>query len=74
MGKIEDQLSARGITLAGPHPPHHPLVPVVVHDGVARTSGQLPRVDGTLTCLGVVGHDVTVAEARAAARGAPRTR
>ena len=68
MGKIEDELAARGITLAGPHPPHHPLVPVVVHDGVARTSGQLPRVDGTLTCLGVVGHDVTVDEARAAAR------
>ena len=51
VGRIEDELSARGITLAGPHPPHHPLVPVVVHDGVARTSGQLPRVDGTLTCL-----------------------
>jgi enamine deaminase RidA (YjgF/YER057c/UK114 family) len=41
---------------------------VVCHGGVARTSGQLPRVDGTLTCLGIVGHDVTVDEARAAAR------
>jgi enamine deaminase RidA (YjgF/YER057c/UK114 family) len=40
---------------------------VVVHDGVARTSGQLPRIDGTLTCLGRLGDDVSVEEARAAA-------
>ena len=68
MGAIEDLLVERGIVLAGPHPPHEPLVPVVVHRGVARTSGQLPRIDGVLTCLGVVGDDVTVDEARIAAR------
>jgi enamine deaminase RidA (YjgF/YER057c/UK114 family) len=57
-----------GLTLYGPHPPHDPLVAVVVHGGVARTSGQLPRIDGKLTCLGVLGLDVTVEEGYAAAR------
>jgi enamine deaminase RidA (YjgF/YER057c/UK114 family) len=41
---------------------------VVVHGGVARTSGQLPRIDGELTCIGRLGDTVTVEEgARAAA-------
>ena len=56
-----------GLTLHGPHPPHDPLDAVVVHDGVARTSGQLPRIDGKLTCLGTLGVDVTVEEGAAAA-------
>jgi len=57
-----------GLTLYGPHPPHDPLDAVVVHDGVARTSGQLPRIDGRLTCTGTLGADVTVAEGAEAAR------
>jgi enamine deaminase RidA (YjgF/YER057c/UK114 family) len=65
---IAERLAELDITLPGPHPPHHPLVAVVVHDGVARTSGQLPRIDGELTCVGVLGDSVTVAEGRAAAR------
>jgi enamine deaminase RidA (YjgF/YER057c/UK114 family) len=68
MGRIEDRLAALGLTLPGPHPPHDPLDAVVVHGGVARTSGQLPRLDGRLVCTGVVGADVTVEEAYAAAR------
>lgn len=64
---IEARLAELGLVLHGPHPPHHPLVAVVVHDGVARTSGQLPRIDGQLTCIGVVGDTVTVDEAREAA-------
>lgn len=56
-----------GLVLPRPHPPHQPLEAVVVHHGVARTSGQLPRIDGQLTCLGVVGDDVTVEQAREAA-------
>jgi enamine deaminase RidA (YjgF/YER057c/UK114 family) len=40
---------------------------VVVHEGVARTSGQLPRIAGELTCLGRLGDDVSVDEGRAAA-------
>ena len=56
-----------GLTLYGPHPPHDPLDAVVVHAGTARTSGQLPRIDGELTCLGRLGDAVTVEEGRAAA-------
>jgi enamine deaminase RidA (YjgF/YER057c/UK114 family) len=41
---------------------------VVVHAGVARTSGQLPRIDGKLICCGTLGLDVAVAEGAEAAR------
>jgi enamine deaminase RidA (YjgF/YER057c/UK114 family) len=57
-----------GLTLYGPHPPHDPLDAVVIHAGVARTSGQLPRIDGRLTCRGTLGLDVTVAEGAQGAR------
>jgi enamine deaminase RidA (YjgF/YER057c/UK114 family) len=68
MGRIEDRIAELGLTLHGPHPPHHPLAAVVVHDGIARTSGQLPRIDGALTCIGVLGDNVSVDEGREAAR------
>ncbi|MGA8369370.1 MAG: RidA family protein [Acidimicrobiales bacterium] len=60
---IEKRIAELGYTLYGPHPPHHPLVSVVVHGGVARTSGQLPRIDGRLTCTGLLGDSVTVEQA-----------
>ena len=63
----EERLAELGLVLPGPHPPHEPLDAVVVHRGIARTSGQLPRIDGRLTCLGVVGDDVTVEQAHEAA-------
>jgi enamine deaminase RidA (YjgF/YER057c/UK114 family) len=67
-GRIRARLAELGLELHGPHPPHDPLDAVVVHDGVARTSGQLPRIAGTLTCVGTLGDDVTVeAGAEAAA-------
>jgi enamine deaminase RidA (YjgF/YER057c/UK114 family) len=66
-GKISARLAELGLTLHGPHPPHDPLDAVVIHGGVARTSGQLPRIDGKLTCLGRLGDDVTVEEGREAA-------
>lgn len=66
-GKIIARLAELGLTLHGPHPPHDPLDAVVIHDGVARTSGQLPRIDGKLTCLGRLGDDVTVEQGRQAA-------
>ncbi len=64
---IQARLAELGLTLHGPHPPHDPLDAVVVHDGVARTSGQLPRIAGELTCLGRLGETVTVDEGREAA-------
>ncbi len=54
-GRIADRLASLGLTLHGPHPPHDPLDAVVVHGDVARTSGQLPRIDGELTCVGTLG-------------------
>jgi enamine deaminase RidA (YjgF/YER057c/UK114 family) len=64
---FDRRLAELGLVLHGPHPPHEPLIAVVVHDGVARTSGQLPRIAGELTCVGVVGDTVSVDDAREAA-------
>jgi enamine deaminase RidA (YjgF/YER057c/UK114 family) len=66
-GKVRAKLAELGLMLHGPHPPHDPLDAVVVHDGVARTSGQLPRIDGALTCLGRLGDEVSVDQGREAA-------
>jgi enamine deaminase RidA (YjgF/YER057c/UK114 family) len=66
-GRVRDRLAELGLELYGPHPPHDPLDAVVVHAGVARTSGQLPRIAGELTCIGILGRTVTVDEGRAAA-------
>jgi enamine deaminase RidA (YjgF/YER057c/UK114 family) len=57
-----------GLILHGPHPPHDPLDAIVIHGGTARTSGQLPRIDGRLICTGRLGVDVTVEDGAAAAR------
>jgi enamine deaminase RidA (YjgF/YER057c/UK114 family) len=34
----------------------------VVHNGVAYVSGQLPRIDGQIACLGVLGETVSLEE------------
>jgi enamine deaminase RidA (YjgF/YER057c/UK114 family) len=65
---FDARVAELGLILYGPHPPHHPLDAVVVHQGVARTSGQLPRIDGELTCSGTLGDDVSVEEGAEAAR------
>ena len=64
---LRGRLEVLGLRLHGPHPPHDPLDAVVVHGGVARTSGQLPRVDGQLTCIGTLGDTVSVEEGAEAA-------
>lgn len=64
-----EQLVKLGIELPGPYPPHDPLDAVVVHGGVARTSGQLPRDhDGKLVHPGVLGREVSAEEGAEAAR------
>ena len=65
---VRARIEELGLVLHGPHPPHDPLDAVVVHDGVARTSGQLPRIAGELTCLGTLGESVDVAQGSEAAR------
>lgn len=67
-GRVRARLEELGLTLHGPHPPHDPLDAVVIHGGIARTSGQLPRIAGTLTCTGRLGEDVSVEEGQMAAR------
>jgi enamine deaminase RidA (YjgF/YER057c/UK114 family) len=66
-GRVRSRLAELGLELHGPHPPHDPLDAVVLHDGVARTSGQLPRIGGRLVCSGRLGGTVSVDEGRAAA-------
>ena len=68
MSSFDARVADLGLVLYGPHPPHDPLDAVVVHGGVARTSGQLPRIDGRLTCTGTLGVDVTVEQGAEAAR------
>lgn len=66
---VEARLTALGIVLPGPFPPHDPLDAVVVHGGRARTSGQLPRDhDGMIVHPGRLGDDVGVDAGAEAAR------
>ena len=66
-GRRRARLAELGLVLHGPHAPHEPLLSVVIHNGVAHVSGQLPRIDGRITCLGQLGTTVSVAEAVVAA-------
>ncbi len=66
-GSVRARLEALGLVVHGPHPPRDPLEAVVVHDGIARTSGQLPRIAGELVCLGTLGDTVSVEQGRRAA-------
>lgn len=62
------RLHALGLELPGPYPPHEPLDAVVVHGGIARTSGQLARgLDGRLVHPGVLDTTVTIDEGAEAA-------
>lgn len=69
MSAIDERLRTLGLVLPGPYPPHDPLDAIVVHDGRARTSGQLPRDhDGRLVHPGVLGTELSVEEGTEAAR------
>ncbi|MCB2051999.1 MAG: RidA family protein [Novosphingobium sp.] len=58
---IESRLKALGISLPEPAAPVAAYVPVVVHNGLAHVSGQLPFVNGVLV-TGRLGEGVTVEE------------
>ena len=69
MSAIDERLRTLGLVLPGPYPPHDPLDAIVVHDGRARTSGQLPRDhDGRLVHPGVLGAELSVEDGTEAAR------
>ena len=65
---IAARLEELGLVLPGPFPPHDPLDAVVVHGGVARTSGQLPRDADGVVVTGVLGADLDIAAGAEAAR------
>src|SRR4051794_25176380 len=66
---IDARLAELGIALPGPYPPHDPLDSIVVHGGVARTSGQLPRdASGQLVHPGRLGAGLTTEQGTEAAR------
>jgi enamine deaminase RidA (YjgF/YER057c/UK114 family) len=60
LSRARARLAELGLMLHGPHPPHAPLRAVVLHNGVAYVSGQLPRIDGRITCLGRLGDSVSM--------------
>jgi enamine deaminase RidA (YjgF/YER057c/UK114 family) len=66
---FDARVTELGLVLPGPYPPHDPLDAVVVHGGVARTSGQLPRDEsGILVHPGRLGAGLTVEQGTEAAR------
>jgi len=64
---IEARLQELGIVLPEAAAPVASYMPVVVHDGVAYVSGQLPFVNGVLQ-TGRLGENVDVGEGMVAAR------
>ena len=64
---IETKLAELGIVRPEPAAPVAAYVPVVVHNGLAHVSGQLPFIDGKLV-TGRLGEDVSLEQGTAAAR------
>ncbi|MBD2844803.1 RidA family protein [Paenibacillus sp. IB182496] len=69
MGKIEARLKELGIELEEVQPPKYQYVPAKVFGGnLVYTSGQDCRINGELMYTGKVGKDLTLEQAREAAR------
>jgi enamine deaminase RidA (YjgF/YER057c/UK114 family) len=65
---IEQRLADLGLALPAAAKPSFNYVPVVLHDGVAYVSGQMPKVDGEVRVHGKVGAQVSLEQAREQAR------
>jgi len=68
--EILDRLSALGLELPDPPAAVASYLPCVVEGSVAYVAGQIPMVEGSLLNPGVVGDQVTLAEAADGARRA----
>ncbi|MEW6308836.1 MAG: RidA family protein [Bacillota bacterium] len=66
--KREENLAQLGIRIPEVPKPVAAYVPAVQSGSLLFTSGQLPFVDGKITCQGKVGAEVSVEEAQRAAR------
>jgi len=65
---IEQRLADLGLALPAAAKPSFNYVPVVLHEGVAYVSGQMPKVDGEVRVHGKVGADVSLEAAKEQAR------
>lgn len=65
---IASRLAALGLVLPQAASPLANYVPFVIAGGLLTISGQLPLVDGKLLATGIVGAEVSVADAIEAAR------
>ncbi len=68
MGRIDDRLAELGIEIPPAAAPVANYVGQVVSGNLIFTAGQLPLVDGKLTCKGRAGEAVSVEQAAEAAR------
>lgn len=68
MSRIAKRLDELGLSLPEAAKPSFNYVAVVVHDGLAYVSGQLPKVDGEVRVFGKVGREVSLDAAREQAR------
>ncbi|MBF6465293.1 RidA family protein [Nocardia beijingensis] len=68
MTQWEKNLAELGITLPPVVPPVAAYVPAIRTGSLVYTSGQLPFVDGELSAAGKVGAEVSIEEAKEAAR------
>ncbi len=65
--EVEARLVAQGHRLPEAAAPAYQYVAVVVHQGVAYVSGQIPRASGQVLFTGKAGADVSLAQAQRAA-------
>ena len=65
---VNDRLQQLGYVLPDPAVPAFNYQPVVVHQGVAYVSGQLPKEEGEVRICGQVGAKISLAQAEHAAR------
>lgn len=68
MGNIENKLSELGIQLPEPPKPLAAYIAAKQTGNLVFTAGQLPMVNGNLTAIGLLGRDIEVEDAKAAAQ------
>lgn len=68
MNNIDQHLQELGIQLPEATAPLYHYVPVMIHQGVAYISGQVPRLNGEVPYTGKVGTEVTIEQARELAK------